>query len=230
MKARRFTLGFTLIELLLSLAIAAMLAAALHAAMSTAYRAKKTAEAAIEPTRGAAVAMEIICSDLAAAPPLPSSTDTTTTYLRGPFTGTHQASGSGDNDDLQFRTLTREEGKDDDPLSDGIKGIEYLVLPDAQSPTLIRRVTRNLLTTQDVNTVDETICRNVHGLTFQYYDGTTWQTDWDSTALGDVLPLAVKVTIQLNDPTATSGATPGVREFSRVVPMACSTLIQPTTN
>jgi len=179
--------GFTLIELLLALALAAMLAAALHGAMSTAWRAKTSAEAAVEPTRAGAIAMDIIAHDLAAAPPPPSS-DSTATHLGGPFTGTHQGAGNGDNDDLEFRTLAREEGKDDDPLGDGMKIVEYVISPDANSPTLIRRVTRNILSTQDLRSVDEPICRNVRGLTFKYYDGTDWQTDWDSTAVGDVLP------------------------------------------
>ena len=216
--------AFTLIELLLALALAAMLAAALHGAMSTAWRAKTSAEGAVEPTRAGSIAMEIIAHDLAAAPPPPSS-DSSATHLGGPFTGTHQASsGSGDNDDLEFRTLAREEGKDDDALGDGMKIVEYLVQPDADSPTLIRRVTRNILATQDVRSVDEPICRNVRGLTFKYYDGTDWQTDWDSTAVGDVLPLAVMVTIQLNDPKVTGGQTPGVREITRVVPLPCGKL------
>src|SRR4051794_33773819 len=108
--------GFTLIELIASLAIAVMLAAALHGALSTAWKAKKTAEAAIEPTRAGAIALDIICRDLAAAPGPPAS-DSTTTHLGGPFTGVHQASGNSDIDDLVFHTLSREEGMaDDDPL------------------------------------------------------------------------------------------------------------------
>jgi type II secretion system protein J len=218
--------AFTLIELVASLAIAVMLAAALHGALSTVWKAKKTAEAAIEPTRMGTIALDIICRDLAAAPPLPAS-DSTTAHLGGPFTGVHQPSGSSDNDDLSFHTLVRDEGApDDDPLADGMKIIEYLVQPDGASPTLVRRVTRDILAAQTPVPVDENLCRNVRGLSLRYYDGTQWQTDWDSTALGDVLPIAVQVTLQINDPTAppaANGTTPaGVREVSRVVPLACA--------
>ena len=218
--------AFTLIELVASLAIAVMLAAALHGALSTAWKAKKTAEAAIEPTRMGVIALDIICRDLAATPAPPSS-DSTTVHLGGPFIGVHQPSGSSDIDDLQFHTLAREEGTaDDDPLADGMKIVEYLVRPDGESPTLVRRVTRDILAPQAPVPVDENLCRNVRALSIRYFDGTQWQTDWDSTVMGDVLPLAVQVTLQINDPTATTssnGTTPvGVREVSRVVPLACA--------
>ncbi len=214
--------AFTLIELVLSLAIAALLAASLHEAMATAWRAKRTSEAAIEPVRAGAIAMDIICRDLAAAPPLPSS-DATVTKLGGPFEGTHTAAGGGDNDDLQFHTLVREEGAaDDDPLGDGMHIIEYLIRQDQTGPVLVRRVTRNILAPTDQTYVDEVLCRNVKGLTFKFYDGSDWQTDWDSTALGDVLPLAVQVTIDIADPSQAQTNPQVVREISRTVPMACA--------
>ena len=42
----------------------------------------------------------------------------------------------------------------------------------------------------------------------RYFDGYQWTTDWDSTQYGDVLPLAVEVTLGITgpaDPTQPSG-------------------------
>jgi hypothetical protein len=44
------------------------------------------------------------------------------------------------------------------------------------------------------------LCRGVFGFNLRYYDGSVWQDTWDSTTQGDVLPLAVEVTLQLDDP------------------------------
>ena len=184
--------------------------------------AKRTAEGAIEPVRAGSLAMDLICRDLAATPPLPSS-EAIVTKLGGPFEGTHQAAGGGDNDDLLFHALVREESAaEDDPLADGMHIIEYLIRQDQDGPVLVRRVTRDILAPTDQTYVDEVLCRNVKGLTFKYYDGTDWQTDWDSVALGDILPLAVQVTIDISDPQQTQSNPPGVREITRIVPLACA--------
>jgi len=229
-RPRRNARAFTLIELVLSMAIAALLAASLHEAMATAWRAKRTSEAAIDQASAGTIAMDLICRDLAATPPLPSS-EAIATKLGGPFEGVHQAAGGGDNDDLLFHTLVREEGAaDDDPLADGMHIIEYLIRQDQTGPVLVRRVTRNILSPVDQVSVDEVLCRNVTGLSFRYYDGTDWQTDWDSTALGDVLPLAVQVTIDMPDPQHANANPPAVREISRVVPLACAKAISTSSS
>lgn len=227
--------GFTLIELTLALALSAMLAATLHTALSTAWRAKRTAEGAVEPTRAGAIAMEIISKDLAAAPSPPTtaveSSESTQPHLGGPFIGTHQSAGGGDNDDLEFHTISRDETADEnDPMSDGFHLVQYHIRQDAGESVLVRSVVRNLLALQEQTPVDEVICRNVRGLSFRYYDGTDWQTDWDSTAMTDTLPVAVQVTIQFNDPRMTQSNPPGVREISAVVPLPCTKITPLTTS
>ena len=212
--------AFTLIELVLSMALAAGLAAALYRSMSTVWRAKKVAQSAVEPARIGSIAMDIICRDLASVPPPPSS-DLTTLTLGGPFQGTHQGGGAGDNDDLLFRTLGRDEPVDvNDPLSEGMRAIEFLVRSEGGDSVLVRRVTRNLLTNVQQAEQEEILCRNVRAFSVQYFDGTTWQTDWDSSQLGDVLPSAVQITIDITVPH--ENAEPTVQRITRIVPLACA--------
>jgi hypothetical protein len=84
-----------------------------------------------------------------------------------------------------------------------------LIRPD-NPPALVRRVTRNVLSSVQ-QPADEVLCRNVQNFSVRYFDGTNWQTDWDSTALGDVLPYAVEVTLNIAD-----------RQITRIVPLACA--------
>ncbi len=63
---------------------------------------------------------------------------------------------------------------------------------------LIRAVTRNLLSVNQPPMPDEqhAILSGVQSLTFQYYDGTSWDQVWDTTQQTN-LPLAIKVQIKM---------------------------------
>jgi hypothetical protein len=62
----------------------------------------------------------------------------------------------------------------------------------------------------------------VRSFSLRYWDGTTWQETWDSTQQNDTLPLAVAVTIQVNDPLShvLLNGQP-VRQIQQVIPLAC---------
>jgi type II secretion system protein J len=209
--------AFTLIELVLAMAMAALLALALYGAMSAAIRARRSADAAVEPTRAVSIAADMIHQDLESVPP-------PTGILAGPFQGTHSTGPRGDNDDLTFYSLGTDAQDADSPLAEGIRKIELAVNTDVNPPALVRRVTRNLLASSDPIINEEVICRDVQAFSVRYYDGTTWQEDWDSTTLGDVLPMSVSITIELADPT---NAQPGasLRRATRVIPMSCAKLL-----
>ena len=131
---------------------------------------------------------------------------------------------------MLFRTIGYEATADaNDPLAEGVREVEFYIATDTNPPALVRRVNRNVLApTQQTGDV-EVLCRNVRGFGVQYYDGQNWQTDWDSTQIGDVLPLAVRVTLTLSDPAGSTlpNGQPVVRTISRTIPIATGKL-QPT--
>ena len=223
--------GFTLLELILSMAVAVMLAGTLYAALSTAMKARQSAMQTIATTRVGAMAMDIICHDLENVLP-PSNSQSENLFLSGPFQGEHQGSGDSENDDVVFRTMGQDEtASDADPLSEAARQVEYLIRTDLNPPVLVRRLTKNVLATVQPTPDDEIIARNVRAFSVQYFDGTEWQTDWDSTQLGDVLPFAVQVTMTLNDPQGAvlSSGQPRTWKLTRVVPLACAKISPETT-
>ena len=87
-----------------------------------------------------------------------------------------------------------------------VKQIEYSceLAQDTGEPSIIRRITTNLLAPTTPVPRMETVCRGVKTFTLRYYDGQTWQDTWDSTAQNTdqtgILPKAVEVTIELQPP------------------------------
>jgi type II secretion system protein J len=207
--------GFSLLELLLAMFITTLLAWSLYAAMNSALRARKSAQAAVGPTRAGAVAADIIRQDLDNVPP-------PTGILAGPFLGVHATapSGGGDGDDLQFYTLGKDEPSDNTPLDQGMRKVELTISADYDPPALVRRVTRNLLASTEPLVNEEVLCRNVRAFSLTYFDGYAWQDNWDSTS-DNVLPLAVAMTLQLNDPAAADPQAAPPLTVTRVFPLAC---------
>ncbi|HYO09331.1 MAG TPA: GspJ family type II secretion system protein [Tepidisphaeraceae bacterium] len=222
--ARRRDGGFTLLELILAMGMIAMLSLSLYTAMRIAIQARRTAHAAVEPTRSAAIASDILRLDIENAQP-------PTGLLKGPFMATHQSGpNGGDADTVQFYTLGRDEqAADDDPLAEGIRRVELAIRTDVNPPALVRRVTRDLISTTEQQPEEEVLVRDVRSFSLRYFDGTTWQEEWDSTALGDVLPLAVMVTLELNDPLAQDASAVSPRRAQRIITLSCGKLSDSAT-
>jgi type II secretion system protein J len=224
--------GFTLLELTLALAMVAIMAASLYASMRVAFRAQSSAETAIEPSRTAELAFEIIRTDLQnVLPPTPYTN--APVVLAGAFQASDGKDDRGlDGDDVTFYTTA---DAPDRPSANGdVKKVELLITTqNATTPNgaadhvLVRRVTRNLLAQVEPTPEEEVICRNVGGFNVRYYDGTDWQTTWDSTQLSDVLPSAVEVTLELQRPAA-AGQPPRVYRFVRVFALSCAAPVQDT--
>lgn len=206
--------GFTLIEVVLAMLMASILAVALYTAMSTATRAARSATASVEPMRQVNIAADLMRQDLdSVLPP--------TGILAGPFMGTHLPGPTGDNDSLEFYSI----GADPNPdplnathLSEGIRRIEIGIRTDVSPPVLVRRITRNLMPSSEALVEEEILCRDVQSFSVRYFDGQNWQENWDSTSVGDILPLSVALTIELTDPQ-NPGAS--LRRTSRIVPLSC---------
>ena len=164
--------------------------------------------------------MDIICRDLGSAVRPAPSDGTAAYYLNGVFQGVHRGGVGTETDDLLFHTIAYEPTADaNDPLAEGTREVEYYISNDGGQSALVRRVNRDLLAPMQQTGDTETICRNIRGFAVQYFDGQQWQTDWDSTQVGDVLPFAVRITLTVLDP---SGATlpngePATRILSRTV-------------
>jgi type II secretion system protein J len=216
--------AFTLIELTLSMAMVAMLALSMYTALSVAQLARKNGTANVEQMRSISIAADVLRQDFESVPP------PTGTYA-GPFVGIHQAGGAGgDADQLEFFSIGEDEPiRPDFPMAEGIRKIQFLLRPEVNPPVLVRRVIRNLKPTVEPQAEEEIICRDVRSFSVRYYDGFAWQESWDSTTLGDVLPMAVSITLEVNDPTATNSqqAQANVRRMTRVFNLSCAKPVDP---
>jgi prepilin-type N-terminal cleavage/methylation domain-containing protein len=235
MRTQRAQSGFTLLELILAMTMVVVLAASLYSAMNIAYRAKRTAEHAISPIRAASIAIDLVSRDFEniVIPNILSNqtnlTDFETLYLSGPFIGVNSSGGAGEADEVEFHTLCSD--GNDLPLAEGIHRVGLLInSADYESPSLVRRITRNLLSGTEQQPIEEVICRNVRSLSFRYFDGTDWYEDWDSTALEGALPLAVEITLVLNMENVQQGnQEANTYSVKRVVTIPVAQPITPTT-
>lgn len=217
--------AFTLIELIVALSIVAIMAVSLYASVRIAFKAQSSAEAAVEPSRTAELAMEFLRQDIENAMP-PATTTSGISLATGKLAGNFVGSDGTDDrghagDDLNFYS-TAEAG--DHVSGNGeIKNIELLITTPANSVDhlLTRRVTRNLLSGVVQTPDEEILCRGVSGFNLRYYNGTDWQDTWDSTAQDNVLPAAVEVTLELERPAGQSGTR--TLRFIRVFALSCAT-------
>ncbi|HWB53492.1 MAG TPA: prepilin-type N-terminal cleavage/methylation domain-containing protein, partial [Tepidisphaeraceae bacterium] len=76
--------GFTLLELILAMFITCLLAVALYESLWTAFKARDSAEAAVEPVRQLQIAMEMIGKTLQCALPMTSNSNNQMSMI-GPF-------------------------------------------------------------------------------------------------------------------------------------------------
>jgi type II secretion system protein J len=191
--------GFSLIELTLAMAMVAMLALSLYTSMYVARQAKRSAVAAIEPARTAALAGDLITQELQSVMrPSANATD-----LAQAFVATHVPAGAGSADSVEFFAIGSDDKPNDSPFYEGIRKVDLVMRTDVNPPMLVKQTTKNLLAAVQPQPEEEILCRNVRSFEMKYFDGTAWQDDWDSTTLNNTLPLAVSFTIQIN-PEASS--------------------------
>lgn len=207
--------AFTLMELSLAMGMMAMLALTLYMSMSIALRARDSAAANVGPVRAATVAADLVRQDLESV--LPPSGN-----LAGPFIGYMDASlPGGRSDNVEYFCVGSDAGRIDSPLAEGIRKVDLLVRTDVNPPVLVRQVYRNLLAQAEMPPDEEVLCRNVRSFSLRYFDGTLWQDQWDSTTMGDVLPIAVEMTLDIDYPQK-PGQPPTPYRIVRVIPLACA--------
>jgi type II secretory pathway component PulJ len=200
--------------MLAAMAMVAALAGALYASLSIAFRARNSATRSLEPVRKCAAAVALVRADLQAAAG-PKG------LLAGPMFGESQTATAGQaGDSLEFFAAIGEAR--DTGVGGDIRKVDITCEPsaDASENILYRRVTSNLLSSQSVDPEEQVLCRGVRTFTLRYYDGTTWYDSWDSTAQGDVLPVAVEVTVELVPPPGAPRDQAGYR-MSSIVLIPC---------
>lgn len=222
MTGRRRTIrGFTLLEVLVATAMVAILAGSLYASLSIAFRARRSALAAVEPVAKTQLAVALMGEDIRNAV-VPSG------VLAGPFLGQDGQDERGhDSDSLSFY-CTAVSPESDVGIGD-IKLVELGCEPsdDGKTQILVRLVTTNLRSTKVVEPEREVLCRGVFALNIRYFDGSEWLDDWDSTTEDNTLPCAIEVTLQLDDPRQANASLGGYRA-ARVFLVPCAP--PPTAN
>jgi prepilin-type N-terminal cleavage/methylation domain-containing protein len=250
-RTRQSARAFTLLEMILAMAMVAVLSGSLYMSLTVAFKARDSAQAAISPVRTATIAMDLIRQDFESVTPPAATTDPTAdpalatlaapNTFRGPFQGIQQAGaagGGGVASSIVFFTLGRETASltgQDRPLLEGPRRIELMVHSEAGQSLLVRRLTRNILALTTPPPEDEVLCRGVRSFLIRYYDGQTWTEQWDSTQVGDALPFAVEVTLEIDKNESTPTASPWFNNpqsqtyrITKVFPLACAKPIDET--
>ena len=224
--------GFTLLELLVAITIAAVVAGSLYSGLRIGLRAQANAESSVEPIRTAELAMGLLRPDFESAVPA-------TGTLQGAFIGTD---GTGEGglpaDSVEFHTTgdplesVAAEAGNTSPILGGaaaaaqpggeVRKIQLGLLPSSSGQlVLVRRVYTNLLAQVEEEPHDEVVCRGVMSLNLRYWDGLTWQDNWDSTQIENNIPSAVEVTMDLRRVQYDQEK---VIRFVRVFKLSCSML------
>ena len=205
--------GFTLLELLVAISLMALIAGSLYGSLYVGFKAERSATNAIAPARTAALTLELLQQDFdAALPP--------TGVLAGPFTGT-AGTAAGEPGSLSFFSCANVPNAGETACD--IRKVELSVEtpPDETQPVLMRRVTTNLLAANAPLVREQVVCRQVRLFTLRYYDGTMWQDAWDSTGQGNLLPLAVEVTLGFAPPAEQTDGAERIYRLARVYRLPC---------
>jgi hypothetical protein len=200
--------------MLASTAMVAVLAGSLYAGLHIAFKAKDSAMRSVESVRKCEAAISLLKEDIQSAAG-PNG------LLAGPFTGGKASVGFASQGDTLSFYAAATDIEADTGVGD-IKMVEFFCQPadDSSGNVIVRQVTTNLLALRTAEPIQETICRGVKAFTLRYFDGSAWQDVWDSTTQGNVLPTAVEVTIELNEPAISSRGDAGYR-MTRVLLIPC---------
>ena len=214
---RRQHAGFTLLEMLVATAMTAVLAGSLYGTLHVAFKARRSAYAAVEQVRKVELALEMIRADLESAV-VPRG------ILAGEFLGEAASNSAGRPSDTIVLHTVADGARDKEGTGD-IRMVELACQPDedGQGQALLRRVSVRLLATQVEEPSDEVLCRGVRSFSLRYFDGIEWQDGWDSGMQDNVLPLAVEVTLELVNEDSVD-ADQGGYWSSRVFRLPCSSL------
>lgn len=204
--------GFTLLELILATAIAAMMALTLYSAMSSGFRARTSSLAQMRNIQSATIALDLVERDLQSI--LPASGT-----LSGPMLGYAMGTPGREADSIDFHCIGRDRNSDS-PLSEGFRRVQIVLRTDTPTPTLVRRVRTNLLAPVQPDAVEETLATDIVGFSVRYFDGLGWYSEWDSLLQANALPVAIEVTVRVEE-TRLLGATQPY-SVTRLIRLPCA--------
>lgn len=197
--------AMTLLEVLLAAIVMAMLAGALFGALHVGFKAKDSANAAIDSTARLHLAMNMIEQDIRSTLP-PGGT------LAGDFQGFDDGGVST----LLLHTTIPARRDVQTPRAD-VQCVEYLDQPgDDDTFVLARYITTNLLSPSGFERIREVVCRDVTVFVLRYFDGVDWYDSWDSVEQQNTLPRAVEIELGIVTPQGVE------RSLSKVVPLIAS--------
>ncbi|HXT10108.1 MAG TPA: type II secretion system protein GspJ [Candidatus Angelobacter sp.] len=183
--------GFTLIEVLLALMVSAVVLVVISTVFAGAMRLQRSASAQVDRSLPIERAFNLLRRDLKNAVP-PGG------LLAGPMQSGSLQGGVDANDGIQIYTTTGLMTPND-PWSE-IQKVTYALeaAPDATNgeKSLVRSVTRNLLSTGTQDEDDQFLASGIETLSFSYFDGANWLDSWDDTTQTN-LPVAVRVSVQM---------------------------------
>lgn len=234
--------GFTLLELIVAMMMVSIIAAALYQSLNAAFRAKRRAEATIVPIRAAGIALDIIARDLdSVLRPHPDSATLPNgfiDFLAGSFIALPQGSGNVEAGVMSFFSLGGD-GTPDVPLSEGVRKLEIGVSSDVSPPALVRRITRNLLSGDELQPAEEEelLCPDVRSFTLRFFDGIDWYDSWDSTTMFDddaqltpALPMVVQIELVIHiEGVAAANEESNTYRISKLIPIRIANPVVPPT-
>lgn len=190
--------GFTLVEILVAAGLFALLAVGAFELLSAATRTDETLRELGRTRSLADGILERIVRDLEGALATGTSQDPG-------FLGNDADAGDLPADTLQFLTISgRPRGRGDSSVRADFRQILYSLETDLdEDPAGLLRDETFLLTGsglfdhEEFRTV-ESLSQEAAGLDFEYSDGSSWRTEWDSN-VEEGLPKAVRVSIFLVD-------------------------------
>lgn len=209
--------AFTLLELIVAMALVAIVATSLYAALAISFNARNSARAQTEVMGSAMIALDIVEQDFRNAVP-PDGT------LTAPFVGSMQRIGLGSVATVSFCTVARDpvaidESGNVNPFFDSRRWVEISAVDTGDGLTLIRRIQRNLLTESAFEVEEEPLITGLASFEVRYFDGYDWLEEWDSELQGDVMPLAVEIVLEFDQP-APGGPDRNYR-LRQVIPLPC---------
>lgn len=183
--------AFTLIEIITTVMIFSVLMIAVSMLLQNAIRLRDQAQemSTIRETR--AQAKSLISRDLVGIVP-------TNNVLSGWLVSQYNVYGRNRQDVIEMFTTTG-------ILSQGtflseVQKVVYTLVQNENEETdgeysLVRYIYRHILTDNDETPVQNIVMKNVHGLAFEFYNGDTWETEWDTDEQDPPMPEAIKVSI-----------------------------------